>query len=132
MVHPSKNIHRGLMKKFIFFFISLLSVTSFAIDLADITGTYQVTNNFNSSYNLITLSEDGKVSLIEKSNEGELKCIGIAIVINNILNTMVECENGLRFDQGIDLRGIKNFNNFTTLVYTSLYEVEVPMNFKKL
>jgi hypothetical protein len=63
---------------------------------------------------------------------GEYTCSGEAELSDDILESSVSCDNGLTFTQRIDLSGVSNFDEFTAPVFSSLYGMEFPMNFKRL
>lgn len=111
----------------------LLGITSaFAVELSDIEGTYEVTTELAPIMNVITISKDGEVELTEHSPEGSYTCTGMAVITDDILVSEVVCENGEIFEQRIDLTGIESFESFTANVYSSLYGMELPLDFKKI
>ena len=80
----------------------------------------------------MTITAQGKVTLIEKAMEGNMTCKGNATISNNVVNSTVKCENGMSFSQEIKIGDVKDFKKFTAPVFTSLLGQEIQMNFKKL
>lgn len=111
--------------------LSLTSLTVFAADFSQLAGTYEVSAKGIPVSNTITINENGSVELIEKSPYGILNCAGQATIQENIVESYVVCENGQEFTQRIDLSNVVNFENFTASVYSSLYDMELAMNFSR-
>ncbi|MFT6631517.1 MAG: hypothetical protein ACJAS4_001466 [Bacteriovoracaceae bacterium] len=113
-------------------FALTMSLSAFAISFSDITGTYEITTDLAPIVNTIEIDKDGNVSLTENSPYGTFSCTGAAVIEDQVLTSEVTCENGATFTQRVDFEGINNFEEFSANVYSSLYEAELPMNFKKL
>jgi hypothetical protein len=120
------------MKSLLGLFLLLTVFSTNAATLSQLTGTYEISNPALPVVNVVTLGADGSVKLVETSRLGEFVCNGEATLTDDILETVVTCENGNSFTQKIDLEGVTNFETFTALVYSSLYDIELPMNFIKL
>jgi hypothetical protein len=119
------------MKKIAVTLLVLISTTSFAMDFSQLVGSYEVTSDFAPVVNHITIDSEGVVTLTEQSPYGLLECVGEAVIKGAIFESVVTCENGAEFSQRIDLSGITNYQKFTANVYSSLYDMELPMNFIK-
>ncbi len=118
------------------FSIALLaiSLSASAMNLKAIAGTYKITNDLLPIINVVTLGSDGSVTLVETGGPfGSFECFGSAKIEDFVLVSEVTCpENGQSFYQEIDLEGVENFNSFTAEVFSSLYGIQVPMNFEKI
>ncbi len=120
------------MKKIILAFTLLSSFSAFAVSLSDIAGKYEVTSDFAPVTNIIEIDKDGNIVLVETSPYGEFTCSGTAVIADDILTSEVTCENGVSFNQRVDLSSVNQYDAFTAVVYSSLYDQELPMNFRKL
>ena len=123
------------MKKSIFMMAAVLTIYSvWASDISfkDIAGKYKVTHEQLPITNTITIEDSGEVSLIESSAGGELHCEGQATIEGTTVRSKVKCENGAEFFQEIKLENVQNFSDFTAPVYSSLWDMEVEMDFEKL
>jgi hypothetical protein len=103
------------------------------LSVQNLIGTYEVTPVLEGIQisNIITLTKDLKVTLVEKSPYGEFNCSGNATIIGTIVESKVTCENGAEFTQKVNFKNVTNFDNFSAPVYSSLYDEEMPMNFKR-
>ena len=122
------------MKVIIIF--SLLTATSISfaneISLGDIAGVYSITHPELPVENLVELSDTGEVFLIEESPFGDLTCEGNANISSGVLESVVECGNGVSFTQSIDFSEVDEFTNFQAPVFSTLYGIEMIMNFERL
>lgn len=120
------------MKKVIIFALALVSLNSMAFTMKEIKGKYSVSAQDIPVLNVVTISENGNVKLVEQTFEGDMTCQGKGILNNDIFKSSLTCENGEKFEQRINLKGVKSLNKFKAKVYSSLYQVEVEMNFERL
>ena len=112
--------------------VTLFATQAFAFTLADVAGKYQITSDALGAVNVMTITTQGKVTLFEKSIDGNFTCKGNATMTNNVVNSSVKCENGMSFSQEINLSTVTNLSQFSAPVFTSLLGQTVPMNFKKI
>lgn len=112
--------------------LGLGSFASFGLELADVAGVYEVSSPLAPVSNTIEISSKGDVKLTEKSPYGIINCTGKATLANNVLTSKVVCENELEFTQQVRLDGVTDLSQFTALVYSSLYDAELEMNFTRL
>ena len=122
------------MKKIIFgVLISFQAFAGDSVTMAQLAGKYKVTHPEIPAVNLITLKSDGRVVFEEKSPLGTLKCNGSAGIQDSILTSQLTCENQSSFTQEINLAGVQfRSKKFKADVYSSLYNVTLPMNFERL
>ncbi|MGZ3789820.1 MAG: hypothetical protein ACXVLQ_14925 [Bacteriovorax sp.] len=111
---------------------TVLTSQSFAFSLNDLAGKYEISTNLIPVTNVITLDAKGGITLLEKSAQGNLKCKGTSTLASNKVSSQLKCENGLSFEQEINLSKVTNLDSFTAPVYSTLFGQEIPMNFKKL
>lgn len=116
----------------LFILVGLVSFQTSALTLKELSGQYKVTSDMVPVVNAVSIAEDGTVILEEMSPRGVLKCEGNASLIKEVLTSEMTCENGGRFTQKIKLTGVTDLNTFKALVYSSLYDAELEMNFKKI
>lgn len=102
------------------------------LSLETLAGKYEATHPDIPVTNVIILNVHGDVQLDEISPYGTLKCVGKAELVNSILTSKVKCENNAEFEQRVNLSKVKNLNRFKAVVYSSLYGIELELNFKKL
>jgi hypothetical protein len=112
--------------------LMMVSTSAFAVTLADIAGTYEITSDDIPVVNMVEINEDGSVSLSEQTPYGSISCRGNASIADNTLESKVACDNGIEFVQRVNLEGIESFEEFTANVFSSLYGQEIPMNFIKI
>ena len=83
-------------------------------------------------YNIIEMDAEGNVLLTEVTPEGELVCMGTAVINEDVLKSEMTCDNGMTFTQEIFLNTINMFDGlsgFTVEVLSSLYGVPMTMKF---
>ncbi|MDD4974882.1 MAG: hypothetical protein PHY93_11060 [Bacteriovorax sp.] len=115
-----------------FALLAMMTSQSFALSLNDLVGKYEVSSNLIPTTNIITLDSKGGITLVEKSVHGKLNCKGTSKLASNKIASKLTCENGLSFEQEINMSNVTNFNAFTAPVYSTLFGQEIPMNFKKI
>lgn len=121
------------MKKMLLVAASLvLSSTISATTLSELAGSYKITNPDLPVLNIVSIDAKGNVKLTEQSPYGTLECKGKGKIKNSVLESNVSCTNGASFTQKITLKNIKNLNKFKAVVYSSLYDQEVEMDFERL
>jgi hypothetical protein len=120
------------MKKLLLGLTFLASMSAFAVEFSDLAGVYQVTTDLAPITNIIEIDDKGNVNLTEESPYGSYNCSGTAFIKDDVLSSEVTCEDGTVFTQRVNLSGVTSFDEFTANVYSSLYEAELPMNFKKI
>ncbi|KHD88169.1 MAG: hypothetical protein OM95_10390 [Bdellovibrio sp. ArHS] len=122
------------MKKLIMI-IALFAISrqAHALSLQQLAGTYKVTTDMAPISNLVSLTSDGAVTLIETSPDGRIQCEGQAhLGADRVLTSEVTCTNGLVFVQKINLSKVKALKSFKAPVYSSLYDAELEMDFVKV
>ena len=121
------------MKKLSVLFIALsFSQLASAFTLYELAGSYKITHPELPVVNIVKITADGKIALIESSPYGKLECSGKSKLVKNQLSSSVKCTDGQKFTQKINLSGVKNLNKFKAAVFSSLYGQEVEMDFEKL
>jgi hypothetical protein len=140
------------------FLLSSFSIYSAEFKLRDLSGIYSVTpvspiayledgmtfeyqlaistNQDEFGHNIIGLNEVFKKVLDDGTETvlGELKCSGVAIMNKDHLVTAnISCDNHKTFEQRINLADVANplAAEFQAPVFSSLYGMELEMNFKK-
>ena len=101
--------------------------------IADLVGKYVITHPQFPVVNEVTITKRGTVTLVEKSKAGTLACRGKAKITENVLESNVTCkksENKIQFTQRINLKDVTDLKNFSAPVFSSLYDMELIMNFK--
>lgn len=112
--------------------IFAVSAQAHAFTLKELAGTYKVTTELAPITNTVSISADGAVKLVESSPYGTITCAGKAVLDRDVLTSEVTCENDLSFTQKIDLNNVKQLKSFKALVYSSLHEAELEMDFVKV
>ncbi|MFK8137524.1 MAG: hypothetical protein AB8E15_04100 [Bdellovibrionales bacterium] len=122
------------MKKLILASVFLFISPIFAAELSfeSISGKYEITHPAVPSITTVEIQTDGQVLLVEKSEMGEYVCIGEAVIEGKNLTSNVECQDSATFKQVIDFSGVENYDKFTAPVYSSLFDMSLPMNFVKI
>lgn len=110
----------------------LISTSAFSLDFKEIAGKYSVSPDYIPMSTIISISEDGVLSLTEETLFGSYTCTGQAEITNFVLSSNVSCTNGDEFYQEVDLTEVEDFSEFRANVYTSLYDKVLPMNFVKI
>lgn len=121
------------MKHLIVLMIALFSLNIWAAPTLEELAQREYVVTLNGAelpvYNIIELDAEGNVLLTEVTPEGELVCMGTAFIDNNdVLNSVMTCDNGLTFTQTIYLNTINMFDGlsgFTVDVASSLYGGQV-------
>jgi len=120
------------MKKLIFA-LTLISSQAFAFNLKEVSGKYSAKYDSVPINSVITIESNGTINLVEKSVHGApLVCNGKAKVKNNKITSNVKCVNGFTFEQVVNLTNVKNLNEFTAPVYSTLFGQEVMVSFKRI
>lgn len=99
--------------------------------LADLAGTYKVTHPGIPAVNWVTIQANGAVSLKESSQYGNLDCKGRGTLSGDVFRSDLACQNGMSFNQTIQLGQVKNLSRFSADVFSSLYGQTLRMNFEK-
>ncbi len=121
------------MRPFFLLSLSILTFNAFALDFKDLAGTYEVSSQMVPVINIVTIDEEGAVEIEERSPMGTFNCQGRAKIEDEVVVSKVTCpENGAEFMQKIDFKGVTLGETFTAKVFSSLYQLELPMNFRKL
>lgn len=110
----------------------MIATVAGATTLTDLAGSYKITNPDLPVLNIVSIDAKGNVKLTEQSPYGTLECKGKGKIKNSVLESSVTCTNGTSFTQKIFLKEVKNLNKFKAVVYSSLYDQEVEMNFERL
>lgn len=128
-----------MMRKSIIALVALLSLSSvFAanIQIVDLVGTYEITNQFQPGViNEVTIDANGLVTLIERSQGFDFVCKGEASLENDMVESEMSCPGGISFEQRINLTNLDAEDldeSFTAPVFSSLFGMEIPMNFKRI
>lgn len=113
--------------------ITALTISNaFAVDFSDIAGTYKITHPAIPAITYVSISDSGVVELAEDGPQGVAHCAGQAELQNDILESELKCFNGASFGQKINLSQVNDFNSFSAPVFSSLYGVEIEMDFEKV
>jgi|GEM_PF-2849386 hypothetical protein len=123
------------MKKVILGLALILSSNAWSFSFADLAGVYSASPAQNVGMkieNILTVYANGDIELTERSPYGQLNCQGQASWQGTTIVSALDCENGASFTQEVKLGNVNNFDNFEALVYSSLYEMELLMRFKKI
>lgn len=126
-------IRNTQMKIFIIALVmTLASGMAGAASYNELAGDYEVSSaNFNLQ-GKVTIGLDGKLKFMVSSTFIYLNCEGQSEILENHLISTPACDNGMPLNFKIDLTNITNFQAFKTLVYTSLLNGEMEMEFKRL
>lgn len=121
------------MKNFIIALVmTLASGMAGAASLNELAGDYEVSSaNFNLQ-GKVSIAVDGKVKFMIYSTFIYLNCEGQSEILENRLVSTPACDNGMPLNFKIDLTNITSFQAFKTMVYTSLLNNEMEMEFKRL
>jgi|GEM_PF-3687981 len=121
------------MKNLILVTAALLTLNTMAISLSEIAGTYEISPvGAPDIVNIVELKANGEMTLVENSPFGQFTCSGVATVTGDIVDSEVECPNGLSFTQRIDFTGVEISDEFVAPVFSSLFGAEVPMTFIRM
>lgn len=120
--------------------ISLICVSSFmfasqvfAMDISDVVGSYKITHPEIPMMTFVSIEEDGLVDMLEMTEYGPMECVGTAVVKDYLVTTTVNCQNGMEFIQKINLEDVDiSGETFTAPVYSSLYQMELMLNFERV
>lgn len=119
------------MKK-LAFLAAFTMTNAFAIEFSDIVGTYKITHPAIPAITYVSISNTGVVELSEDGPQGVAHCAGQAQLEGGILESELKCFNGASFEQQINLSQVEDFSSFSAPVFSTLYGVEIEMNFEKV
>jgi hypothetical protein len=119
------------MKSLLVLSILALSNVAGAATFKDLVGSYKISNPNFPVLTLVIIAADSTIQLTEKSVYGTLECSGTATLVKNILTSNVECVDGQKFSQRINLSKVKKFDKFSAPVYSTLYQQEIEMDFER-
>lgn len=103
-----------------------------AATMSDLAGDYEVSSTQYSMQGKFLIDADGKIKIMVYSPWIYLVCSGDAQIENSVVTSTPACENGIPLTTRFDLSKITNFQSFKVMVYTSLLNTEMEMEFKRL
>jgi len=116
--------------------IALLTLTiqssALAYNMRDVAGKYQITSQDIPVLNVVTLNLSGSLKFVEKTFEGNTTCSGKWWMVNDLITASIRCPDGGTFSERINIAGVKNLKSFKAVVSSSLYNLDLEMNFVRM
>ncbi len=121
------------------------SFNVFSFDMSRLTGGYVVTSEGEEPFVSMTITYDGKLTIINQfmddiSESNELSyCHGMIVLQDDILITDLICNNGeyleedqFKYQLKLDFRGVDSYRQFNISVYTSYDDRSRNVNFEAI
>lgn len=113
---------------------SLYCSVASATSMQEFAGAYEINTSlmnvvFQGTFNV---EPDGKIKIIASSSYLYLNCVGTAEMIDDVLISTPVCENGMALSLKINLQKVSDFSKFQAPVYSTVINIELPIEFKRL